>query len=499
MTLAVSRRALMLNAAALTALAGCASSLQQCPGPTEPLSDALGNDDATGVAARVRSGEITAREAMEAAIARVERVNPQLNFIATPAYDLGRQRAAGDLSGPFVGVPTLIKDLESLGGVGLHYGSRAFANNVAAQNSPYVDTLLSAGLVPFGKTTTPEFGLTATTEPMLGGATRNPWDVSRSSGGSSGGAAVAVASRAVPIAHASDGGGSIRIPASCNGLVGLKYTRSRARSRADDEFLSVNGCVSRSVRDTAAWLAVTERQGADAPLTPVGMVLGPNTRRLRIGVAIADTRGVEPDAEIATAIQGVAELCRSLGHDVREKALGIDGQAFADSFTLVWAAGAAQTTQSVRANAPASVPLDALLEPLTLQLAQRFVAAGPGALERAMGVLRGVEAQYATLFGDMDVLLTPVLAKVPPPLGEIAPTLGLEGFEKVAAYVAYTPLQNVAGAPALSLPLAWSAGGLPIGAHFSAAKGQEKTLLELAFELEQARPWIARKPGVNAG
>jgi amidase len=498
MTLAVSRRALMLNAAALTALASCTSTLQQCPGPTEPIADALGDHDATGVAARVRSGEITAREALEAAIARTERVNPQLNFIATPAYDLGRQRAAGPLSGPFVGVPTLIKDLEPLGGVGLHYGSRAFANNVARENSPYVDTLLSAGLVPFGKSTTPEFGLTATTEPLLGGPTHNPWDASRSSGGSSGGAAVAVASRSAPIAHASDGGGSIRIPASCNGLFGLKYTRSRAMSRDDDEFLSVNGCVSRSVRDSAAWLAVTERQGADAPLTPVGMVLGPNTRRLRIGVAIQDARGVEPDPEIRAAIEGVAELCRSLGHNVREKTLGIDGEAFAASFTLVWAAGAAQIARDVRANAPPDVAMDTLLEPLTLQLAQRFQQAGDAALERAMRVLRGVEAHYAVMFGDMDVLLTPVLAKVPPPLGEIAPTLGLEGFEKVSSYVAYTPLQNVAGAPAMSMPLAWSAGGLPVGAHFSAVKGQEKILLELAYELERAKPWAARKPAVNA-
>lgn len=487
----MSRRALMLNAAALSSLSACAGAPEATP------NDALGDDDAIGVATRIRAREISASEALEAAIARVERVNRQLNFIATPAYDLARQRAATNPIGPFAGVPTLIKDLEAVGGVGQHYGSRAFGNNVARENSPYVDTLLRAGLVPFGKTTTPEFGLTATTEPLLGGPTRNPWDTTRSSGGSSGGAAVAVASRAVPIAHASDGGGSIRIPASCNGLVGLKYTRGRAMSRTDDDFLSVNGCVSRSVRDTAGWLSITERQQGE--LAPIGLVQGPSTRRLRIGLAIADTRGVEPDAEIRSAIEGVAELCRGLGHDVREKALGIDGQAFADSFTLVWAAGAADITRNVRANAPANVPLDALLEPLTLQLAQRFIDAGPGALERAMVVLRGVEAHYATLFSDTDVLLTPVLAKVPPPLGEIAPTLGLAGFEKVAAYVAYTPLQNVAGAPALSLPLAWSAGGLPIGAHFSAAKGQEKTLLELAFELEQARPWAARKPAVNAG
>lgn len=490
MTFALSRRALMLNAAAMSGLAACASA------PTAPTpGDALGDLDATATAARIRAGEISASEALEAAIARTERVNPQLNFIATPAYDYARQRAATALSGPFAGVPTLIKDLMPFAGYPTRYGSRAFANNIPTHNPPYVDALLSAGLVPFGKTTTPEFGLTATTEPLLTGPTRNPWDPSRSCGGSSGGAAVAVASRSVPIAHASDGGGSIRIPASCNGLLGLKY--SRGRSVAQEEFLSVNGCVSRSVRDTAAWLSVTERAaGSGSALPPVGLVTDPGARRLRIGVAIADARGVEPDPEIRAATEAAAALCRDLGHHVDEQALGFDGEAFANAFTLIWASGAAEVVHDVSQAAPGA-PLDQLLEPLTLQLAERFQQAPPGSLEQAMVQLHAIEAHYASLFADIDVLLTPVLAKVPPPIGEIAPTLGLEGFEKVAAYVAYTPLQNVAGAPAMSVPLAWSSGGLPIGAHFSAAKGQERMLLELAYELEAARPWAQRKPPVS--
>ncbi|MDX2275956.1 MAG: amidase [Hyphomonadaceae bacterium] len=490
MTGTVSRRALMANAAALSGLAACASV------PTvETPNDALGDSDAVGLAARIRAGEITAAQALDAAIARTERVNPELNFIAAPAYEFGRERAAGALDGPFAGVPTLIKDLMPLAGYPTRYGSRAFVNNIPSHNTDYVTQLLAAGLVPFGKTTTPEFGLTATTEPLLGGPTRNPWDIARSPGGSSGGAAVAVAARCAPIAHASDGGGSIRIPASCNGVLGLKYTRGR--SVAEEDFLSVNGCVSRSVRDTAAWLSVTERTDADAPLPPVGLVTGPGARRLRIGVAIPDARGVEPDAEVRAAIESAAALCRELRHEVREQTLGIDGDAFAAAFTTVWAAGAAEVVRDVSRAAPGA-PLDQLLEPLTLQLAQRFQEAPSGSLERAMGVLRQAEAQFAALFSEIDVLLTPVLAKVPPRLGEIAPTLGLEGFAKVEAYVAYTPLQNAAGAPAMSVPLAWSAGGLPIGAHFSAAKGQERTLLELAYELEQARPWAGRKPAVNA-
>ena len=221
MTNEISRRTVLTGAVAMGALAA------GCNTATTP-SDALGDLDATGVAARIAGGEITAAEALEAAIARSERVNGELNFVAAPLFEYGRARAAETLSGPFAGVPTLIKDLMPIVGQPTRYGSRAFANNVPAEQPPYMDALLAAGLVPFGKSTTPEFGLTATTETLLGGATRNPWNIERSSGGSSGGAAVAVAARVVPIAHASDGGGSIRIPASCNGLFGLKPSRGRS-------------------------------------------------------------------------------------------------------------------------------------------------------------------------------------------------------------------------------------------------------------------------------
>jgi amidase len=464
--------------------------------------DALADLDATGVAQRVRSGEITAQEALEAAIARTERVNPQLNFIATKLYDFGRERAAHVQSGPFAGVPTLIKDLMPMAGQLTKYGSRAFANNIADRQPPYMDALLAAGLTPFGKSTTPEFGLTATTEPILGGPTRNPWELSHSCGGSSGGAAVAVASRAVPIAHGSDGGGSIRIPASCNGLFGLKVSRDRTVIGGRPEGaipLSVNGCISRSVRDTAAWLAVTEQTGAEAALAPVGVVAGPSARRLRIFVDIPDARGNEPDPQVRAAIEDAAGLCRDLGHEVREGRPRIDGRQFAEDFTLLWAAGAAEVVALVQSQAPGA-PLEQLLEPLTLDLARHFDRHGLAGLEAAAARLRPVEGLFAEAFTDADVMLTPVLAKPPLRIGEIAPELGMEiGFARVMEYVGYTPLQNVAGAPAMSVPLAWSSEGLPIGAHFSAPRGQERRLLELAYELEQARPWAARKPPVNAG
>lgn len=496
----LSRRALMANATALGALvSGCASTAPEAaPAP----SDALGDLDATGVAARIRGGEITAAEALEAAIARAERVNPQLNFMITPMYEAARTRAQGPLNGPFAGVPTLIKDLLPITGWPTKYGSRAFANFVPTEQAPYADALFASGLVPFGKSTTPEFGLTATTEPLLGGVTRNPWDVTRSSGGSSGGAAVAVAARVVPVAHASDGGGSIRIPASCNGLFGLKVSRGRTvvSGRPDPGIpISVNGCVSHSVRDTAAWLAVTEASGAGAELPPVGVVSGPSTQRLRIIVDIPNALGNDPDPEVRAAIESAAELCRSLGHHVSERRAPVNGAQFSADFVLLWANGAAEVVDLVQSQVPAGTPLEALLEPLTLELAAHARQQGPAALEAAITRLLQVETQYAGMFSDADVYLTPVLAKPPVPLGLIDGGKGMAAFATLSDYVGYTPLQNVAGAPAMSVPLAWSAGGLPIGAHFSAPKGQERRLLELAYELEQARPWAARRPAVNAG
>lgn len=495
MTFALSRRALMANAVAMTALtAAC--------GRAAAPADALGDSDAVGLAQRIRDGEITASQALEAAIARAERVNPELNFIVSKAYDAGRALAAESLPGPFAGVPTLIKDLLDWRGQPTKYGSRAFADNVAEVEDRYTDAIIAAGLVPFGKSTTPEFGFTATTEPMLGGPTRNPWNTSRSSGGSSGGAGVAVAARVVPIAHASDGGGSIRIPASCNGLVGLKPSRGRnidSGPAGDVTHISVQGCVSISVRDTAVWQAAMENTDASSAFAHLGLIQSPNTRRLRIKLDINNALGNAPHADVAAAVQAAAELCRGLGHTVTEARPPIDGRQFSDDFILLWAAGAAQVVDLVRQRAGASAQLDQLLEPLSLELAAHAQRQGEAALGAAVQRLAGVSAQYAAIFDDADVYLTPVLGKPPVPLGEINPERGMATFDTLSDYVGYTPLQNVAGAPAISLPLGWSSDGLPIGVQFSAKAGDERTLLELAYELEQAQPWAGRKPGVNAG
>ncbi|HRE45364.1 MAG TPA: amidase [Terricaulis sp.] len=497
MSFIFSRRALIANTAALGALAaGCAT-----PASTTVSSDALGNADGVGVAARIRAGEITASEALEAAIARSERVDGQLNFITSTAYDEARTKAAAPQSGPFAGVPTLIKDLLEWEGQPIAYGSRAFAQNVASRQAPYMAALLASGLNPYGKSTTPEFGFTATTEPVFGGVTRNPWNPNHSSGGSSGGAAVAVAARVIPVAHASDGGGSIRIPASCNGLVGLKPSRGRnigSRPNGDASDIGVNGCVSISVRDTAAWQAATEQTGEGRAYVPIGLVTGPNRRRLRIKLEINTALGAAPDPEVARAVNEAAELCRRLGHTVVDARAPINGREFSDDFILLWAAGAAGVVRDVRQAAGPDAPLDQLLEPLTLELAAHAQARGQEAIGAAIQRLNAVIPQYAAIFDDADVYLTPVLGKPPVPLGVINPERGFATFETLETYASYTPLQNVAGAPGISLPLGWSSGGLPIGVQFSAKAGDERTLLELAYELEQAQPWAERVPGVNA-
>ncbi len=494
----LSRRHLLAGTGA-AALAGCASS--ENVGAAPASADALADLDAVGVAARIRIGEITASEATAAAIARAERINPTLNFIATPGFDYGRTRAASALSGPFAGVPTLIKDLNDLAGLKTMYGCRAYRDNVSTTTDGYVQAILAAGAVPIGKSTTPEFGLTCTTEPLVTGVTRNPWNIDHIAGGSSGGAAAAVASGVVPIAHASDGGGSVRIPASICGLVGLKTSRGRMSGENDNSPVSIgiNCCVSRTVRDTAAWLAATQKTGADKVYDPVAVIAGPNERRLRIGLAITSYDGVNPDPDVRSAIEDVARACEGLGHHVTPYALPINGQEFEDAFILYWASGALQTREELRASR-AGTPLEDLLEPLTLQLADHAQRAGAEAIGRAITVLRATDQQYAGMFANLDLVLTPTLAKAPLRVGEIAPTLPFDvGFRRVLEYVKYTPYSNASGGCAISLPLSQNAAGLPIGSHFMAPKGEEARLLHLAYELEMARPWARRKPAVWAG
>jgi amidase len=491
----ISRRRLVEGAAA----GALALSLPACsqPDASPPKGDVLGDLDAIGVANKIREGAFTAEEAVQSAIARAQKMQPTINFLVTDMFERAKTDAGkAPRNGAFPGVPTLVKDLLDVTGVPTKAGCRALANAPPAQKqSKYADAIYAAGLVPIGKSTTPEFGFTATTEPLLTGPTRNPWNLEHSTGGSSGGAAAAVAAGVVPIAHASDGGGSIRIPASCCGLVGLKPSRGREIATDLDQGpvpISVNGAVSRTVRDSAAWLYATQRTGADKVFEPLPLIGSPNTRRLKIGVQTLTLFGKEPDAEVAAEINAVGEALKVLGHDVRPYKIPVNAQEFSDAFTLYWANMALQIRNEIRASAP-NAPLDQLLEPLSLGLADLAEKAGPAKLAQAVAGLKRAEASYAGIFPGLDIVLTPTLAKPPVKIGELAPTLPFEKFLAIQDYVAYTPLINAAGAPAISLPLGWSKSGLPIGAHFSAKAGDEQTLLELAFELEQTKPWRDRK------
>jgi amidase len=460
--------------------------------------------DATETAARIRRGELTPAEAVAAAIGRAEALQGQLNFIVNSDFDRALAKAkAGGGGGPFAGVPFLVKDLEDYVGLPTRYGSASGRYNPpAARQSPYIDAFDRAGLVVIGKSATPEYGFLPTTEPLVTGVTRNPWDPSRSSGGSSGGAAVAVAAGVVPLAHASDGGGSIRIPASCCGLFGLKPSRGRmigARAETKISDISVNHCLSRSVRDSAALFAATEDSGPGARFKPVGFVARPGRRRLRVGYLLANGLGHSPSPEVVRATEDAARLMASLGHRVEPTQLPYEGEQFIQDFLLLWANGAKDLADNL-ARATGRKADGRMLEPFSLGMVELAAKAPADALPAALQRLAANVLAYDTwlVAHQYDVILSPVVSTPPPPLGEVGPGVAFDTLvARLTEYVGYTPLHNVAGAPSMSVPLSWTAEGLPVGTMFSARAGAERTLFELAYQLEAARPWAGRMPPIH--
>lgn len=463
--------------------------------------DESANWDATETAAKIRSGAVSALEMVDAAIARAEALDPQLNFLVTDDFERARERARGPLgNGPFAGVPYLIKDLDDMAGLPTRSGSRSTADlGPATRQTALIDGMLATGLNPIGKSSTPEHGFLPTTEPLAFGPTRNPWDPTRSSGGSSGGAGAATAAHVVPFAHASDGGGSIRIPASCCGLFGLKVSRGRTLATDPGNFpisLSVQLCVSRSVRDSAGLLAAVE--GAGAGLPPVGMVGGPAGKRLRVGLVIDSVTGGKPDREVAHATEEMAALLEDLGHHVEPTSWPAELVGMADPFLLTWSKGAANILADAGTRL-GHAPGIGEVEPFSLAMASIVAMAPDGAVDQAVAYLNALGGPYAAWLSRFDVILSPVLSLPPVELGWLAPDLPVETMaERLPAYVGYTTPANVVGAPAMSVPGAWSAAGLPIGAQFQAAVGDEATLLALAYEIEEARPWAARRPRICA-
>ena len=468
-------------------------------------SSELTHLDATAQAELVRRKEVRPIELVEAAIERVEALNPTLNAVVTKMFDQARETALGELpDGPFTGVPFLLKDILGMcQGVPMTMGSALLRGFVPDHDSELVTRLRRAGLVFIGKTNVPEFGILPTTEPQLFGPCRNPWDVARSTGGSSGGAAAAVASGMVPMAHANDGGGSIRIPASCCGLFGLKPTR--ARNPLGPDFgegwggMVAEHAVTRSVRDSAALLDATAGPDIGDPYwappmaRPFSKEIGVDPGHLRIACAASPEFPVHEDC--TRAVAAAAALCRDLGHQVDDIPLALDvgSEHFAACVKAVIAAGTASLLKMLGA-------VREQVEPLTWALKEMANGIDGADYVLAIEQLQRSSRGVARMFTRYDVLLSPVLAEPPPLLGYFHsfPEDPLQDFERAGRYVHLNPIANVTGQPAMSVPLFWNEDGLPIGVHFMGRFGDEATLFRLAAQLEAARPWAHRRPPVFA-
>jgi amidase len=468
--------------------------------------------DATDQAALVARGEVSPTELVDGAIARIESLNPTLNAVIHELFERARTAAAGPLpEGPFRGVPLLLKDLGAeLAGTPFCEGT-AFAGDYHSTVDQELTTrFLAAGFVVCGKTNTPEFGILPTTEPARFGPSRNPWSTDHSTGGSSGGSAAAVASGMVPVAHANDGGGSIRIPASCCGLVGLKPTRARVSTAPQYGDLMgglvAEHVVARSVRDSAAILdAIAGPVPGDPYWAPPRR--GPSFLHaattapapLRIALMTASPIGSEVHPDCVAAAERAAAVCETLGHRVEPAALALDGDAFTAHFINVWAAANAWTLLDWERRVGRTATEDDV-EPLTWALVQLGLSVDSGHYLLSTQELQKFTRQIAQYFEGIDVLLTPTLAEPPAPLGtfDSPPGEPLTGLLRAASYVPFTPPFNVTGQPGISLPLHWNEAGLPIGVQFVGRFGDEETLLSLAGQLEQAVPWADRRPPVHA-
>lgn len=462
-------------------------------------NDALGDYDAVGLVEALRAGRVSMEEVVEAAIDRTERVREALNPLAIDTFDAARAEAAAPRGGYFAGVPTVVKDNVDVEGLPTMNGTDAWTPHPAKRHGDFARMYLATGLVPIGKSQLSEYGFSAAAEHPRLGAVRSPWDTDHIAGASSAGSAALVAAGAVPIAHANDGGGSIRIPASVNGLVGLKPTRGRlAQDRALREMpvrIVSDGVLTRSVRDTAAFYREAEKVYRPLELAPIGDLTRPGRKRLRIAL---NTAGVGRPADAATAAltEDVARLLEDLGHTVVEADVPV-GPRFADDFLLYWASLALVLLGPGRLAHGRSWRRDQH-DNLTLGLA-RHALRNAHRIPAAVTRLRRAAGQADLFYERYDVSLTPTLAAETPRVGHLDPTQPYETvIDRLQDWVAFTPWQNVTGAPAISLPLATTAAGLPQGVMFGAACGHEAALIELAYELEEARPWPLLKDVANA-
>ena len=467
--------------------------------------------DALGLAELVRRKEVTPGELLEAAIERVEARNPAVNAVVMKLYDHGRKAIADGLPvGPFRGVPFLMKDLTSpVAGVRMTRGSRFFADTPPADtDSEHVRRLKRAGLVIFGRTNTCELGLSLTCEPQLHGPTRNPWDVTRISGGSSGGAAAAVAARMLPMAHASDGFGSIRAPAACCGLVGLKPTRNRNTFApfAGEGLggVSTEHAVSLTVRDSAALLDATHGPGpgdpyfAPPPARPYLEEVVTPPSRLRIAWTAAAPNGARIEPECLRALEDTVRLCADLGHHVEERDPIVDRAAIVPTFLTL---AAANTVVNLASHPTAGRPArEGEVERITWLTARVGEKIGAPDYVRATQAAHRLGRQMAAFHSEWDVLLTPGLASPAVKLGWLDMTMDDfdEYWRRVFAFSPFTVWFNLTGQPGLMLPIAQGASGLPLAVQLVGRYGDEATLFRLGSQLEAARPWFDRKPALAA-
>lgn len=499
----------------------------------EPFKD-YGNFDAVGLAQLVERRDVHPLELVDAAALRIDEINPVINAVIWDRLDAARLEAtAAHQEGPFAGVPILIKDLVVDEGVPVTFGSVFFRNYIGDTRSVFRDRVGDAGFIELGRTNTPEFGLLPTTEPALHGPTRNPWDLTRSAGGSSGGAAAAVAAGIVPLAQGSDGGGSIRIPASATGLFGLKPSRGRnpRRPGTSIDYLSVEHALTRTVRDSAAFLDAVhgsvpgDRYWAPPPSASFSEAVTRDPDRLRIAFSTRDFRGDRVHPECEAAVLETAKLLEGLGHDVVEAGPNIDGSVLVDAFLELWAALAATGFDLVLDGATQLKPNlghvrryvgdrrtmqlisrfdqrdsgKPAFEPFTFELARRSGSRSQADLLGAEAALQAIAHETGAFLIDYDLFLTPVLGSPPVPLGRIDQNLPWDEFiEMTFRYVAFTPLGNFAGLPAMSVPLHWTDDGLPVGSHFLGRFGREETLLSLAGQLERAKPWADKRPPLQS-
>jgi amidase len=471
-------------------------------GGVQTMGDEMKDDvwklDGVAQAELVEKGELSARALVELAFARIDALNEKLGAVIGIDREAALARADGELEGPFAGVPFLVKDVLPYPGFRCTFGSRLFADNVGRDHTPYTAAIDAAGLVPIGKSTTSELGLLGSTETALEGVTHNPYRLSHSAGGSSGGAAAAVAAGLVPFAHASDAGGSIRLPAALCGLFGFKPSAGRTLLAvpAKNDFVDLTNehCVSRTDRDSARFLAATEDPEAK---DRVGLVSEPLTRSLRVGVYTTSLMGAAAPESGAAAVERAAALCSKLGHEVRTvDPPAVSGEALSKAFFTVAGSAVAAVLDMVAGLTGQPIP-DGAIEPFTDELVTWYRQLPEGAVDEAREIFEEAASTMRAFLSDHDVTLCPTLGVEPPEIGFLSPNLPREELlRRTERLAGYTPIHNIAGAPAMSVPLHTTNDGLPVGAHFAAGPRQDALLLALAYQLEEAAPWRDRWPSI---